>query len=149
MMLDPASVAPQPWRNGRGVTRELASGPGWRVSVADLAAAGPFSTFPRTNRLFTPLDDGVVLAIDGSRCETRRHRRVAFSGDAEVELIELSTPCRALNVMTAADAPPPAVRIVLGAADPAADPPELRVILGDHVADIWFSPTPATQEVTP
>lgn len=150
MMLDPASVAPQPWRNGRGVTRERATGPEWRVSVADLTAVGAFSSFPGTHRLFTPLDDGVVLAIEGSRCETRRHQPVAFAGDAEVELVELTALSRALNVITAADAPAPTVRIeVRGTADPAADEPELRVDLGDHVAAIWLSSIPATQEVTP
>lgn len=153
-MLDPADVAPQPWRNGGGVTRELATGPGWRVSVADLTAAGRFSSYPGTSRLFTPLDDGVVLAVDEARCETRRHRPVVFPGDAEVELVELAAPSRALNVITRADAPAPAVRVdALAAAAPAAPPPLLSVLLGDHVAHIWLTPipatTPATQEVTP
>lgn len=150
MLLDPASVAPRPWRNGRGVTRELATGPGWRVSLADLAATGPFSRFPGLQRLFTPLDDGVVLTIDGTRCATRRHRPVAFPGDAEVELVALGSPSRALNVMTPAGAPAATVRVdAPGAPGRAADPPQLRVILGDHVASIWLPPIPATQEVTP
>lgn len=43
-----------PWKNGGGVTREIAAQPpgasldgfAWRVSVADVAQPGPFSRFP-------------------------------------------------------------------------------------------------------
>ena len=47
-----ADAAPQPWRNGGGVTRELLAWPSaaaWRVriSVADISAPGPFSSFRR------------------------------------------------------------------------------------------------------
>jgi environmental stress-induced protein Ves len=45
---------PQPWRNGGGVRRDLLEGPDaadwlWRVSVADIGADGPFSSYPDTN----------------------------------------------------------------------------------------------------
>ena len=49
---------PVPWKNGGGVTREVAVSPAgsslddfdWRVSVADIRAAGPFSRFPGIER---------------------------------------------------------------------------------------------------
>ena len=47
-----------PWKNGGGVTREVAAWPEgagldtfvWRVSVADVAQAGPFSRFDGVDR---------------------------------------------------------------------------------------------------
>ncbi|MEO8526020.1 MAG: HutD family protein [Caldimonas sp.] len=50
-----ADTAAQPWRNGGGVTRELLAWPGvgdWcvRVSIADIEADGPFSTFSGVQR---------------------------------------------------------------------------------------------------
>ena len=67
-----ANAAPQPWRNGGGVTRELlclpaGSGNDWtlRISVADIDADGPFSPFPGVTRWFAVLDGaGVRLRFD-------------------------------------------------------------------------------------
>jgi hypothetical protein len=61
-----AECAPQPWRNGGGSTRELLAwpaGPHWRlrVSLADIAAAGPFSAFPGVQRWFAVIEGGGVV----------------------------------------------------------------------------------------
>jgi environmental stress-induced protein Ves len=104
-------IAPQPWKNGGGQTRELfvwpPGGP-WslRVSVADIRAAGPFSTFPGTERWFTVLEgDGVVLSF--------RQRRVLLDSDSaplqfdgsDAPDCELSgCPSRDLNLMVRHDA---------------------------------------------
>ena len=53
-------VAPQPWRNGGGVTRELLKWPDaddWilRLSVADIEKDGPFSAFPGVQRWIVAL----------------------------------------------------------------------------------------------
>ena len=61
------SAPATPWRNGGGVTRELLAWPDpadWslRISVADIAADGPFSAFPGVRRWFTLLSgEGVAL----------------------------------------------------------------------------------------
>jgi uncharacterized protein len=59
------------WRNGGGVTREVAvAGSGgqdfeWRISIADVNAAGPFSAFPGIERIITLLDgERMDLLID-------------------------------------------------------------------------------------
>ena len=70
-LVDLAATAPQPWRNGGGLTRELLAWPGsgdWvlRVSVADIEADGPFSAFPGIDRWFT------VLSGAGVRLGRRR-----------------------------------------------------------------------------
>ena len=101
-----AEVASQPWRNGGGVTRPLLvrpRGDRWqvRVSVADVAANGPFSRFPGTQRWFAVLDGaGVVLTIGSSE-----HRLDAssdafsFRGDVAVRCRLVDGPTRDLNLM--------------------------------------------------
>jgi len=67
-----ADLSVVPWRNGGGVTREVAVGGSggqdfnWRISIADVNVPGPFSTFPGVDRIIT-LVDGVRmdLLIDG------------------------------------------------------------------------------------
>jgi uncharacterized protein len=66
-------VAPQPWRNGGGSTRELLAWPSaadWalRISVAEIARDGPFSAFPGVERWFAVIQgDGVVLRFASQR----------------------------------------------------------------------------------
>lgn len=60
-------VAPQRWRNGGGVTRELLTWPNandWtlRVSVADIEKDGPFSAFPGVQRWIVALT-GAGMAL--------------------------------------------------------------------------------------
>jgi environmental stress-induced protein Ves len=80
-------VAPQPWANGGGTTRELlrAEDGSWRVSLAEIERDGPFSTFPGRRRLLTVVD-GVVLAlvVDGVEQVVEPRRPFAFEGDSEV-----------------------------------------------------------------
>ena len=111
MTATPARIAladrpPVPWKNGGGVTRELLAWPDggdWRVrvSVAEIEADGPFSSFPGVARWFAVLaGGGVALAIDG-----REHLRragdppLAFSGEATVDCRLLQGPSRDLNLM--------------------------------------------------
>jgi hypothetical protein len=60
-------VFPAPWRNGGGTTRELLAWPhkeDWqvRVSVAEIAKDGPFSSYPGVTRWFAVLSgEGVKL----------------------------------------------------------------------------------------
>ncbi|MFD8568356.1 HutD family protein [Streptomyces sp. NPDC059639] len=63
-----------PWKNGGGVTREILCHPqgadmadfAWRVSLAEVAADGPFSAFPGVDRTLTMADgDGMELTVGG------------------------------------------------------------------------------------
>lgn len=66
-----ADVPAALWKNGGGVTRELAVWPQaedwvWRMSVADVAQDGPFSVFEGLDRWFAVLDGaGVQLDMAG------------------------------------------------------------------------------------
>jgi hypothetical protein len=63
-------VPPQPWKNGGGTTRELLAWPrppagGCELSVAEVAADGPFSRFEGVQRWFAVLQGaGVVWWCD-------------------------------------------------------------------------------------
>jgi environmental stress-induced protein Ves len=101
-------AAPQPWRNGGGVTRELLAWPSasdWRVriSVADVERAGPFSRFAGIERWFAVLaGEGVLLDVAGAHHRvTRGGTPLRFDGDAAVESELVGGATRDLNLMAA------------------------------------------------
>src|SRR3546814_2998707 len=73
-----SDIQATPWKNGGGVTREIASGGGtgsrpgpswgWRVSLAEVAQDGPFSTFPETDRVIAVID-GAGMDLVAARSE--------------------------------------------------------------------------------
>lgn len=99
-------VAPQPWRNGGGQTRELLAWPGsgdWqlRVSLADIEQDGPFSAFPGVTRWFTVIEgEGVVLRF-GDRAETLGpgSAPLRFDGGEAPSCELIGGPTRDLNLM--------------------------------------------------
>lgn len=104
-------VAPAPWRNGGGVTRELLAWPAaadWqlRISVADITRDGPFSAFDGIDRWFAVIDGpGVVLRFAA-------HRRVLEAGGEPLHFDGADAPyaelqdrdTRDLNLMIRRDA---------------------------------------------
>ena len=107
-LLPAATRVAQPWKNGGGTTSTLAQWPeeaeldaiGWRLSIAEVAAAGPFSSFPGIERHLAMLDGAMELRFAE---RTVRLDPVApalcFSGDAAVEGQPLGGPARDLNLM--------------------------------------------------
>ncbi|MEC3981343.1 HutD/Ves family protein [Amycolatopsis sp. H20-H5] len=99
-------LEPVGWRNGAGITREVAASPAlpafdWRVSIADVDSGGPFSVFPGVQRTITGIEgEGMLLTLDGAEHEVRRAVPFTFSGDATVTCRLVSGPTRNLNVMT-------------------------------------------------
>ncbi|WP_201313816.1 HutD family protein [Dyella sp. EPa41] len=105
-----ADTQPQPWKNGMGTTREIARFPAdacnedflWRVSVAEVNSAAPFSTFPGVDREIVLLEgDGFTMTLDGAR----EHALVipfepfAFVGEARVEVTMAGGATRDFNLM--------------------------------------------------
>jgi environmental stress-induced protein Ves len=74
----------------------------WRVSCAEIARDGPFSTFPGIRRQLMLVDGGpLTLVVDGDRHVVEREQTLRFSGDARVAcLVAGGLPAVALNVMT-------------------------------------------------
>lgn len=98
-------IEPRPWKNGGGVTWEVAADadvpPQWRLSVALIDRSGRFSDYSGYDRTILGIDGGPVqLEIDGERLELRHGEPFAFPGEAEVDGILCGPPARDLNVMT-------------------------------------------------
>jgi len=99
-----------PWKNGGGTTAEVAAFPegsnfetfGWRISMADVASDGPFSTFPGIDRTLIVVEgDGIELDVEGIAYPLdRTSPKLSFSGDDITTGRLLGGPIRDLNVMT-------------------------------------------------
>jgi environmental stress-induced protein Ves len=99
-----------PWKNGGGLTREVAISPtgatprefDWRVSIAEIAAAGPFSVFAGIDRRMAVLKGRLSLKIDAQPAVTVSpdSAPVAFPGEAPVFATPLGATVTDLNVMT-------------------------------------------------
>jgi environmental stress-induced protein Ves len=105
-----ASLSPVPWKNGGGITRNLAVEPEhagfdhflWRLSFAEVNAPGRFSTFPGVDRsilvwkgngLLLHANDGGVFAL------TQGVEAYAFRGEDEIEATLIDGPTIDFNVM--------------------------------------------------
>jgi hypothetical protein len=104
------SLAPVPWKNGGGITRNLAVEPEdagfdqflWRLSFAEVNASGRFSTFPGVDRsilvwkgngLLLRANGGVVFALTP---DTVPH---SFRGEDEMEATLIDGPTIDFNLM--------------------------------------------------
>ena len=118
-----AELKAHPWRNGGGVTREVARHPrtpsmqtapqtapqdtgqdnawDWRVSIAEVSKAGPFSAYAGMDRVLTVVDgDLLLLSVDGAEHPLEKYRPFRFSGDADSAGALPTGDIRDLNVIT-------------------------------------------------
>ncbi len=92
--LEPRDARSVPWRNGRGVTRELALWPSgatfergdfnWRVARAAVTESGPFSAFPGYERTLVVTSGSALTLEHGAPARRARVRRLEpyrFSGE--------------------------------------------------------------------
>lgn len=95
----------QPWRNGAGLTRDVAvdrpgDAFGWRVSIATIDRDTPFSAFPGYDRTLLQIAGGpLLLALPVRSVFLRPGEHVAFAGETAV-MGRVGTTVTALNVMT-------------------------------------------------
>jgi uncharacterized protein len=99
-----------PWKNGGGLTREVAVHPpgsdlgsfDWRVSLAEVRAGGPFSIFAGIDRQLAVISGRLALSIAGKDTVmlTRSSAPCAFSGDLPASAEPVESPVADLNVMT-------------------------------------------------
>lgn len=105
-----AEIAVTPWKNGMGRTRELAIHPrgadlgnfAWRVSVAEVDSAAPFSAFPGVDRQIALLEGaGFVMrfADGGEHALIDPYDPFAFAGEASVDVTLLNGATRDFNLM--------------------------------------------------
>ncbi len=109
--LSAGARSPMPWKNGGGTTYEVAArredeGGGladfdWRISLADVAAHGPFSSFAGYDRIITLVrGPGMVLTVDGvgHRIDVP-FQPFAFAGGSATDCRVLGGPLLDFNVM--------------------------------------------------
>lgn len=123
-----------PWKNGGGITHEVirtptatASAPttesestepqpfSWRVSVAQIDAAGPFSEFPDHHRIMVLLrGGGVRLTFSGHGSSGLRSVGdwVEFDGAWQTHCDLIDGPCTDLNLMVNKSLPPAHARML-------------------------------------
>lgn len=105
-----AGRAETPWRNGGGVTREVAASPSgsgfadfdWRISIASVTRGGPFSVFPGADRELAVLAGELRLSIEGHADVIVRPRSPSIHFPGEVPCVgdPGDAPVTDLNVMT-------------------------------------------------
>jgi environmental stress-induced protein Ves len=132
------ALVPVPWRNGQGITREIAAMPPgagpddflWRVSLADVVGPAPFSRFPGVDRTIVLLDGaGFRMTMDGTRVHelTTPCAPFAFPGEAEVAVTLAGGPTRDFNLMLRRRRADGSVEVWRGATEPAV-PPDLVLL---------------------
>ena len=102
-----ADLVAMPWKNGGGVTREVAVQPpgagfdafDWRLSMADITQDGPFSPLPGVDRVLILMQGG-GLVLDGIAPQPMQAGdRADFPGEAAVTGRLTAGPVRDLNLM--------------------------------------------------
>ena len=110
MIIRLANCPSQPWKNGLGRTREIAAqrmATGnddflWRVSIAEVDSAAPFSYFPGMDRHIVLLDGaGFTMTLDDHRTHalTTPFVPFAFPGEAKVDVLLVDGATRDFNLM--------------------------------------------------
>jgi uncharacterized protein len=109
-----ADLVASPWKNGGGLTREVAAFPAgasmdafaWRVSIADVAQAGPFSRFPGVDRTLVLLDGaGMILDETAHTHALMQPLDIArFAGESAIDARLVDGPTRDFNLMVRRDA---------------------------------------------
>lgn len=100
-----------PWKNGGGVTVEIAVFPpdasvdnfDWRISTASVVSDGPFSVFAGIDRTLSVLQgDGITLSVEGLNDQQLKGETPPFSfpADSPTSAKLLGCAITDLNVMT-------------------------------------------------
>ena len=110
MILRAAERLAVPWKNGGGLTREVAVHPpgsdlgnfDWRVSIAEVHRGGPFSSFPGVDRHMAVISGVLTLSVAGREPLTLSHDGpcLSFPGDVPASAEPRQAPVTDLNVMT-------------------------------------------------
>ena len=107
-ILRAADRVAMPWKNGGGITREVAVWPpnsnfddfDWRISIAEVREPGSFSMFEGIDRIMAILSGQLELRLpDRTVTLDPACEPLAFAGDMSCEGIPLDGPVTDLNVM--------------------------------------------------
>ncbi|SDK64695.1 hypothetical protein SAMN05216282_10993 [Cryobacterium psychrotolerans] len=106
-VLTAASRVAEPWRNGGGVTSEVAARPigggpagfDWRLSIATVAGDNPFSGYPGVDRMLMAISpQGLDLVDGGVPVHLGQFDVHRFPGENEVAAVAVTSPTLDLNL---------------------------------------------------
>jgi uncharacterized protein len=100
--LDPARYVRTPWKNGGGITVDIAfDGDIWRFSRTPITVAGPFSDYTGFDRMQVLVTgSGLVLQTPAGEIDVRRPLRpVRFAGETRIVSRLESGPVEVVNLM--------------------------------------------------
>lgn len=89
-IIPPAQFETSAWKNGGGITHQVARDVAaqnwaWRLSIAEVASDGPFSHFAGMARILTVISGaGIDLDLPDQTVQARPHIPVHFSGDTPI-----------------------------------------------------------------
>jgi uncharacterized protein len=105
-LLDPARYVRTPWKNGGGITVDIAldddtGGDVWRFSRTPITVAGPFSDYTGFDRMQVLVaGSGLVLQTPAGEIDVRRPLRpVRFAGETRIVSRLESGPVEVVNLM--------------------------------------------------
>lgn len=107
--LSPDAYRRMLWKNGLGVTTEIARSPetgdsfDWRISIADVVSDGPFSTFDGMDRIILTIEGEGMILTHPERDQTVTlggFEPYAFRGEWVTTCRLRGGPIRDFNVMT-------------------------------------------------
>ncbi len=94
-----------PWKNGGGITYEIARSDGaenfgWRLSVADVKTSGPFSLFPHHHRILVVIEGSGMHLVGATKTYNAAPALpVHFSGQEQITGQLVNGACRDFNVI--------------------------------------------------
>ena len=109
-LIRPNDRKKMPWKNGRGVTEEIAIEPNdskvedsvflWRLSSAEITEVSPFSKFSGYDRLLTIIEGkGLELNLGLEEKLLQEGKVLRFSGDIEVNAEPVNGKIKDLNLI--------------------------------------------------
>ncbi|MDF3123874.1 HutD family protein [Rheinheimera sp. 1928-s] len=107
-LISPNQWQTQAWKNGAGITHQLARsddniGMRWRVSIAEVASDGPFSLFEQIDRIIMLLQ-GNGFCLNRALAQPVVLDKVlvpfAFTGETAIDCTLIDGPVRDFNLMT-------------------------------------------------
>lgn len=138
VVVEYSAIAPTPWKNGRGITRNLfddADPAGewtFRISIAEITGTQPYSPYPGVRRGQAALGPGAVdLRIDGRAVALEPEDVIFFDGEDIVDATPRAEGFLDLNVMARRDAWTADVRVVTDP-DPEVQEGDILVLIALH-----------------
>jgi len=107
-LISPNQWQTQAWKNGGGITHQLArsddnAGMRWRVSIAEVASDGAFSRFEQTDRIIMLLE-GKGFCLHGAEDQPvvldKALVAFAFAGETAIDCTLIDGLVRDFNLMT-------------------------------------------------